>query len=64
MLHTKMEGKRPRARLRTKWEKYRNKSGKLGTEYKKTGSGRIKTTGDFFLIVIPYIWRRLKNDDI
>ena len=44
-------------------KEYRNKSGKIGKKYKKTGSGRIETAGDFSLIVYPYLWKQLKNND-
>ena len=32
-------------------------------KYKKIGIGRIKMAGDFSIIVDPYLWKRLKNDD-
>ena len=37
--------------------------GKIGMKYKKTGSGKIETAGDFSVIVDPYLWKLLKNDD-
>ena len=30
---------------------------------KKSGSGRIEMTGDISVIVNPYLWILLKNDD-
>ena len=36
---------------------------KIGKKYKKTGSGRMKTVEDFSVIVGPYLWKQLKNDD-
>ena len=31
---------------------------------KKTGSGRIETAGNFSVIVDPYLWKLLINDDV
>ena len=31
--------------------------------FMKTGSGGIETAGDFSVIVNPYLWKWLKNDD-
>ena len=39
------------------------RQGKIGKKYKKTGSGRIGTAGDFSVIVNPYLWKQVKNDD-
>ena len=36
---------------------------KGGKKYKKTGCGRIKTAGDFSVIVDPCFWKLLNNDD-
>ena len=41
----------------------RNESGKIGKKYKKTGSEKIETVGDFSVIVNPYLWKLLKTDD-
>ena len=37
--------------------------GESGKKYRKTGSGRIEMAGDFFIIVDPYLWKLLKNDN-
>jgi hypothetical protein len=29
----------------------------------KTGSERIEMAGDFSVMLDPYLWKRLKNDD-
>ena len=39
------------------------RGGKIGKKYKKTESGRIETVGDFSVRVVPYLCKRLKNDD-
>ena len=31
--------------------------GKIGKKYKKTGSGRLETPGDFSVIVDPNLWK-------
>ena len=54
ILHTKMEGNRPRGRHRTKLEMIETR-GEMRKKYKKIGSGRIETPGDFSVIVDPYV---------
>ena len=46
-----------------KLERIQKCEGKIGKKYMKTASGRIETAGDFSVIVDPYLWKRLKNDD-
>ena len=63
MLHTKKEKKRPIGTPRIRWiDQIRKNIGMRGGKYKKTGSGRIEMTGDFFIIVNPYLWKLPKND--
>ena len=38
-----------------KLERIQKSEGKIGKKYKKTGSERIETSGDFSVIVDPYI---------
>ena len=42
---------------------YRNNRGKTGKKYKKAESGRIEIAGDFSVVIDPYLWKWLKNDD-
>ena len=67
MLHTKIEGKPLRRNPRTRWiDQIRTDiEMRVGNweEIKKMGSGRIETAGDFSVIVYPYVWKLLKNDD-
>ena len=65
MLHTKMEEKRLRGRPRIIWigqiRGLQKLEGKSRKKYKKTGSGRIETAGDFSVIVNSYHRGILKN---
>ena len=36
---------------------------KLEEEIQNTGSGRMVTTEEFSVMVNPYLWKRLINDD-
>ena len=44
-------------------KEYRNERRKLGKKCKKTESGKLETVRDSFVIVDPYPWKQLKNDD-
>ena len=52
MPHKKMEGKRPRGRLKIRW------IGQIIKDIKMRGEKweEIQTAGDFSVIVDPYIW--------
>ena len=68
MLHTGMEGKRPRRRPKTKWiDQIRKDIEMTGENWEeiqdKTGSGQIETAGVLSVIVDPYLWKLFKNDN-
>ena len=67
MLHTKIYRKKLRGRLRTRWidqiRKDKKLKGKIGKKYRETKNGRIEVTGDFCVIVDPYLWKWRKNDN-
>ena len=60
-LHTKMNGKKPKGRPRTRRTDQIRKNieirGENWEKYKKTGSGRRETAVDFSVIVDPYLWK-------
>ena len=47
----------------TKLERIQKQEQVIGNKYKKAGSGRIETNGDFSVIVDSYHRKQLKNDD-
>ena len=66
MLHTRMGVKWPRGRPWTTWIDHSRKNieirGENWEEIQETGSERIEVAGDL-LIVDPYLWKQLKNND-
>ena len=60
-----MEGKRPRARPRTRWEIIKDiqMKGEIGKKYKKSGSERLRDSLRFLCNSQPISLETMKNDD-
>ena len=67
ILHTKMEGKRPRERSRSRGIDHIRKDiemrGENWEEIQENRNRRIEIALDFSVNVVPYLWKWLMNDD-